>query len=395
MTSLKNLKYEFASVTVLRNIFSDRVLSLFYNFLNCNGDLTEKISIYSEFVFALQKHSGLLSEYLKNALFEDENEYIILKAKNKSIAESILNNLQHDLKILTLLSDISVEDIREYISYDGYLPCFENEHIDFSECYFERAEKVATLGYGIFASNPMFKVVDTEIVPVESSDSVTVDEFVGYAEERKTVIENTVALLEGRAASNILLYGDAGTGKSSTVKAVTNLLFDRGLRLIEIRKDQLLFLSDIMGKIKENPLKFILFIDDLSFNKNDDQFSMLKAALEGSASVKSANSVIYATSNRRHIVKETFSERSASDDIHRNDTVQELLSLSDRFGLTVYFSKPGKNLYLEIVQHLALRYGLDCDDNELKIKAEAFALQRGSRSPRVAEQFVKNEKNKQ
>ena len=145
-----------------------------------------------------------------------------------------------------------------------------------------------------------------------------------------------------------------------------------------------------MAKIAKNPLKFIIFIDDLSFNKNDDQFSMLKAALEGSASAKASNAVIYATSNRRHIVKENFSDRSAGDDIHRNDTVQELLSLSERFGLTVYFSKPNKILYLDIVRSLAKRYGVDIEVSELDIKAEAFALNKGSRSPRAAEQFIKS-----
>ena len=144
-----------------------------------------------------------------------------------------------------------------------------------------------------------------------------------------------------------------------------------------------------MGRISRNPLKFIIFIDDLSFNKNDDSFSMLKAALEGSASAKAENAVIYATSNRRHIVKETFSDR-AGDDIHRMDTMQELLSLSDRFGLVVYFSRPNKKLYLDIVHELANRAGLDIDTKELDLKAEAYALGKGSRSARAAEQFIKN-----
>ncbi len=391
MTNLNELKYELSSLTIFRNLLSDRELALFYKLLCCEGDALDKLSVYSEFVSSLFKHSACFSAYLKKAVFEDENAFIVLKAKNKAIPESISENLKYELEIFTKLSEVTVDDIRAFISYDGYLPSFNNEYTDFKTCYFDRAENISTLGYGIFASSPMFKVVDGIIVPVESNDTITVDSFVGYDNERQAVIENTIALVEGRPAANVLLYGDAGTGKSSTVKAVANLLFDEGVRLIEVRKDQLLSLSDIMSKIAENPLKFIIFIDDLSFNKNDDQFSMLKAALEGSASVKSANSVIYATSNRRHIVKETFSDRaSAGDDIHRNDTVQELLSLSDRFGLTVYFSRPGKNLYLDIVRQLADRYEVEYDENELTVKAEAFALSRGSRSPRAAEQFVKN-----
>ena len=160
------------------------------------------------------------------------------------------------------------------------------------------------------------------------------------------------------------------------------------MRLIELRKDQLFSLSYIMGRIAGNPLKFIIFIDDLSFNKNDDCFSMLKAALEGSASAKAKNAVIYATSNRRHIVKENFSDRAASDDVHHNDTVQELMSLSDRFGLTVYYSRPNKALYLDIVHKLAEKNGVAMEKGELDIKAEAFALAKGSRSPRAAEQFI-------
>ena len=234
----------------------------------------------------------------------------------------------------------------------------------------------------------MFRVADNTIVPVEAADEIALDRFVGYEDERRKVFDNTRALIDGRPAANVLLFGDAGTGKSSTVKACANHFADEGVRLIELRKDQLFSLSAIMGQIAGNPLKFIIFIDDLSFNKNDDCFSMLKAALEGSASAKAPNAVIYATSNRRHIVKETFSDRATSDDIHHNDTVQELMSLSDRFGLCVYFEKPSKPLYLEIVHRLAEKNDITLAQSELDQRAEAFALAKGSRSPRAAEQFI-------
>jgi predicted AAA+ superfamily ATPase len=174
---------------------------------------------------------------------------------------------------------------------------------------------------------------------------------------------------------------------SSTVKALANKYFSRGLRLIELRKDQLSLLPYVMGKISENPLKFIIFIDDLAFSKSDDNFSMLKAALEGSASATADNAVIYATSNRRHIVKESFGDREG-DDVHRNDTLQETLSLSERFGLVVTYSKPNKALYLTIVKKLAEKFGVRLDEKELEIKAEAFALKKGNRSARCAEQFI-------
>ena len=387
---LKQLRNELASLSVFRNLLSQRELKAFYSFLTADDELLDKLFRYGEFVNSLASSGSSFSGFLKKAVCEDENIFITLKAESKNIPESVIKNTERELEIFSCLSEITSSDIREYLSYDGYIPEFENEGVAFEKLYFERSERVACLGYGIFASYPMFRVLDGEIVPVESVDDIEVEGFVGYEKERQSVIDNTLTLINGGPAANVLLYGDAGTGKSSTVKAVANHFFDKGLRLIEIRKDQLLSLSDVMAKISKNPLKFIIFIDDLSFNKNDDQFSMLKAALEGSASAKAPNAVIYATSNRRHIVKESFSDRGASDDIHKNDTVQELLSLSERFGLTVYFSKPNKILYLDIVHQLANRYSLEIDKNELDIKAEAFALNKGNRSPRAAEQFVKS-----
>jgi len=378
-----------SSLTVFRGILATKEMSAFLDFLSCEGDLRTRLRLYGEFVYSLGAYGNSFSDFLKNAVCEDENIWIVSKAKKKELSPSVEKNLTEELSLFTLLSELTPEMLFEGEKYEGYIPLFENERTDFISLYKERAENVDTLGYGIFASRAMFKVEDGQIVPVDSADEISLDSFVGYEKERETVEENTVALLEGRDAVNVLLCGDAGTGKSSTVKALVNHYFSYGLRLIELRKDQLFSLSYIMGKIADNPLKFIIFIDDLSFNKNDDCFSMLKAALEGSASAKAKNALIYATSNRRHIVKESFSDRGG-DDIHRNDTVQELLSLSDRFGLTVYFQKPNKILYLDIVHALAQRKGIRMDEKELDIKAEAFALAKGSRSPRVAEQFIKN-----
>lgn len=380
-----------SSLSVFRNLLKRRELRTFLDFiLCCEGSLSEKLSLYAEFVSSLSAYNASFSDFLRQALFEDENVFIRLSAEGKTIPESVRINTEAELSILSDLTELTCEDIASWLSYDGYIPQFENNKTDFASLYYERCKNVSKYGYGIFASYPMFRVIDGSIIPVESSDDISVEGFVGYEKERQAVIDNTLSLIEGRPAANVLLYGDAGTGKSSTVKAVANLFFSRGVRLIELRKDQLLSLSDVMGKIATNPLKFIIFIDDLSFNKNDDQFSMLKAALEGSASAKSCNAVIYATSNRRHIVKESFSDRAVGDDIHRNDTVQELLSLSERFGLTVYFSKPNKILYLDIVHQLADIYKINLKREELDIKAEAFALNKGSRSPRAAEQFVKS-----
>ena len=197
---------------------------------------------------------------------------------------------------------------------------------------------------------------------------------------------DTICFLTGDRGGNIAYCG-AGTGKSSAVKAIGNALFAEGLRIVEVRKDQLRAIPRVLDELAANPLKFVLFIDDLSFLKDDDNYSALKAVLEGSVAAKSKNVVIYATSNRRHIVKEKFSDREG-DDVHRNDTLQELVSLSERFGLHITFSRPDKATFLHIVRHLAAAVGVQLPADELERRAERYALERGGRSARLARQFV-------
>ena len=385
---LKLLSCRISALSVFRGILDKKEMTAFLSFLRAE-ELSDKLSFYGEFINSLGIHAGSFSAFLKKAVCEDENIYIKSVAKNKEVSASIKANAEKELELFSYLTELTPEMLFEGSNYEGYVPVFENVKVDFSAVYTERLSHIEYYGYGIFATAGMFRVENGEIVPVEAADDITADIFIGYEKERQQVMDNTEALVMGKSAQNVLLCGDAGTGKSSTVKAVANAYFSRGVRLIELRKDQLFSLSHVMGRIADNPLKFIIFIDDLSFNKNDDCFSMLKAALEGSASAKASNAVIYATSNRRHIVKERFSERGHEDDIHHSDTVQELLSLSDRFGIVVYFSKPNKKLYLDIVHELAERENLGIDEKELDIKAEAFALAKGSRSPRAAQQFIK------
>ncbi len=386
VTSLKELACSLSSLSVFTGVLSKKEMTAFLSFLK-SENIFDKLGFYGEFVNLLGAYNGSFSAFLKKAVCEDENIYITSAAKNKEVSQCIKANAQKELELFSFLTTLTPDMLFE--GHEGYIPQFENENVDFSAVYHERIKHIDRYGYGIFAAAGMFRVEDGEIVAVEAADDISFDNFIGYDEERQKVVENTKALTEGRYAQNVLLCGDAGTGKSSTVKAVANAYFDKGVRLIELRKDQLFSLSHVMGRIADNPLKFIIFIDDLSFNKNDDCFSMLKAALEGSASAKASNAVIYATSNRRHIVKERFSERGHEDDIHHSDTVQELLSLSDRFGLVVYFSKPNRQLYLDIVHKLAKKEKLTMDEKELDTKAEAFALAKGSRSPRAAQQFIK------
>lgn len=384
----KNLACKLSAVCVFRNVIKSKPINTLIEFLCCENSEQKQIALFGEFVYLLSEYNYSFSEFLCHQIFTDENKYIISVAQNSDISDKITRNVKSELDIFSYLTSLSSEDFLNFSDYCDYIPQFENNYIDFKTEYSKRIQNINRYGYGVFATANMFTVENEDIIPVKSADDISVNSFIGYENERKQVFDNTQMLIDGKPAANVLLFGDAGTGKSSTVKACANYFADQGVRLIEIRKDQLFSLPHIMGKIADNPLKFIIFIDDLSFNKNDDCFSMLKAALEGSASAKSKNAVIYATSNRRHIVKENFSDRANENDIHHSDTVQELMSLSDRFGLTVYFERPNKSLYLDIIHKLADKKGVNIDKAELDIKAEAFALNKGSRSPRAAEQFI-------
>jgi len=268
---------------------------------------------------------------------------------------------------------------------------WETSRCDLKEEYEKQIEKLHVKGFGIFAKYRSFSVKDGEFVPILFPDNQSLSDLFGYQREREQVIKNTEAFLEGREASDMLLYGDAGTGKSSTIKAVVNEYAQKGLRLVEIRKTQIFDIPKITEELSGNPLKFIIYIDDLSFSGNNENFSALKAILEGSAVSRGSNILIYATSNRRHLLKETSAERQG-DDLHINETLQETMSLAARFGLTVAFQKPDKDTYLYITKELAKKYGLDMSEEELFKKAEAHALRTNGRTPRAAKQFIELQK---
>lgn len=386
MKKLNDLYLRLCMTALFSKVTKKPVFSHFENIVRC-GVREEKIKAYAAFVGEIYNSRLSLSGLIKKYVFEDENVYIKSAAHDFDVSAAVVSAMKSELSALSEFASLKAEDFARALELDSMLP-FDSEDTNIYEEYMERVRNVNRYGYGIFSASPMFRLADSGIIePIMSADKTTVDKFVGYKEEREAVLKNTEAFVLGRPAANTLLCGDAGTGKSSTVKAIANLFFDRGIRLIELRKDQLKMLPEVMGKVSENPLKFIIFIDDLAFNKSDDNFSMLKAALEGSASAKADNAVIYATSNRRHIIKESFSDRDG-DDVHRNDSMQETLSLSERFGLVVSFTKPNKQLYLEIVHTLAKRFEIDIPAAELDVRAEAFALKKGSRSARCAEQFI-------
>ncbi len=387
-TDFQQLYKRLQLTAVFRGVLQNPAFAFFADY--CKASFDEKPDKYATLVSALYERGGNLTNVVQTAVFEDENVYVKAAAKGQSCAEKIVQAADKELRLFSEIAALSTQDFALDMGVSASeIPAFDSFIADMVVLYHERLQHLDKFGYGIFSAKPMFRLDDEkQLQPIVSADDTRMEQFIGYELQRGEVLQNTLAFLEGRPAANTLLCGDAGTGKSSTVKAIANEFFGRGLRLIELRKDQLRYLPLVMGKISGNPLKFIIFIDDLSFNKNNDDFSMLKAALEGSASATAENAVIYATSNRRHIVKESFGEREG-DDVHRNDTLQETLSLSDRFGLTVLFSKPDKALYLTIVKELAKRLNVQMNEKDLEIQAEAFAIKKGSRSARGAEQFVK------
>lgn len=349
--------------------------------------LDKTIHAYADFVSDLYRHHNDLGTYMLTLVFEDENICMTKKAQNLELGDKMQECLENELKALEEISQISSEEVKKCVNYDGFLPDWDNTAYDFRSQYSSRIDNVDKFGYGIYAKYYMFIVKDSNIIPVKNPDEIKLSQLIGYETQRKMIIDNTLALLKGKPASNVLLTGDAGTGKSSSVKAIANEYRDQGLRIIEIRKDQLHDIPVIIDNLSLNPLKFILFIDDLSFESDDDNFGALKAILEGSVSARAANIAIYATSNRRHLVKENFSDRSG-DDVHRNDTVQQLISLSERFGLKISFSKPLKDEYLKIVSGLAEQNGLNIPQEKLWLEAEQFAIAKSGRSARAAKQFI-------
>ena len=347
----------------------------------------------AQFEAALFEHTTNWGSYLSAAVLEAET-VCVRQAASGTLAPALQTALDSELAFLQALCGLTLDELLAAAgSATGqaqelaFLPRWEASGIDLPAAYAQRMSEVGKKGYGMFAKHHVFTVESGQLVPVKYPDPQRLSELPGYEKEREKVIANTKALLAGMPANNVLLYGDAGTGKSSAVKAIANEFAPEGLRLVEVKKNQLYQIPDLMDKLAANPLKFILFIDDLSFTANDDNFAALKAILEGSVGGRAQNIAVYATSNRRHLIKETLSDRTG-DDIHEADTRQELMSLSARFGLTVTFQRPEKARFETILAELAKQHGIDMPMDQLLVKAEAFAIRAGGRSPRVAKQFI-------
>ena len=386
MNSLSLLRNQMHTLVVFRALLNDPVISRFVNMLECADNEERFLDECALFEASLFESGASWSDYLLKAVTAQENTAVRMKAVGRS-SDAVNASVQRELAILNTAASV---DPSKFPYASSFTPWTVRD-IDFISAYEAHLVNVSRHGYGIYASNHVFTVNEEGLVPVHYPDPQRLSELPGYEAERKKVLANVQALLGGEPAVNMLLYGDAGTGKSSTIKAIVNEYRDSGLRLIEVRRNQLNLIPGLLEQLAELPLKFIIFIDDLSFSSNDENFASLKAILEGSVSRQAANTIIAATSNRRHLVKESAADRFA-DDLHENDTRQEVMSLSARFGLIVTFQKPDRNRFLFIVHELAEQYGIP-DAENLDEKAEAFALRAGGRTPRVAKQFVEQIKS--
>jgi predicted AAA+ superfamily ATPase len=357
--------------------------------------------------------------YLTNLLVNNENSYSKACEIRGEVGGTINQAALHDIVIFKEFYDfdfsgmmelLGVEAFSLILSYDG---CEQeskvyNERICKSICTLavkftkndSPEEMKATLtefykeyGVGKFGLHKSFRVCHDEngvsIVPILNIAHVYLDDLIGYELPKQKLIENTEAFVEGRKANNCLLFGDAGTGKSSSIKAIANEYYDRGLRIIEVYKHQFQDLNDVIAQIKNRNYKFIIYMDDLSFEEFEIEYKYLKAVIEGGLEKKPDNVLIYATSNRRHLIKETFADKEGRrDQLHASDTVQEKLSLVYRFGVTIFFCSPDKKEFQEIVRRLAIRYKITMPEEELLLEANKWELSHGGLSGRTAQQFI-------
>lgn len=364
-----------------------------------NVDSEAVLEKQSKFFRKVTSHNSF-KEYLSRLILTDDNAFTKAAAAGKAdrLPAAVLNGVKSDLKKLEAVANISPKDIYESVENIDLrqvlktLPSWQTGEsvAPLTEDWENRIEDLIEYhkknGYGMYSKYNAFAWRNHDLYPISETDPIQLSDLKNYEDQRRKVIDNTESFVNGYPANNVLLYGDRGTGKSSTMHAVLNAYAPEGLRMIEISKSDIPDLTMIREMLSESPMKFIIFIDDLSFDSHDDSFGELKAALEGSLGGRKHNTIIYATSNRRHLIKESFSDRE--NDINRNDIMQEQLSLSDRFGLSITFINPDKKGYLDIVEKIAEDRKLDVDMNHLCAVAEQWATRKGGRSPRCARQFI-------
>jgi predicted AAA+ superfamily ATPase len=365
---------------------------------------------------------NLWHNYLAYFLITNENPFSITCEKIGANEGSVNHFAHNDFAAVKALFDYDFSQIEEALGIDCFTQISNYQAIEKKELMYNKnvSEKVQALsaqleqaldvdgffeavtgfykdyGVGMFGLNKAFRIQDRTdgnlvFLPINNMDKVMLGDLVGYEIQKKKLVDNTKAFVEGKKANNVLLFGDSGTGKSTSIKAIVNEFYGQGLRMIEIYKHQFKDLSNVIAAVKNRNYKFIIYMDDLSFEEFEIEYKFLKAVIEGGVETKPDNILIYATSNRRHLIKETWNDRNdveQDNGMHRSDTMQEKLSLVNRFGVTINYSKPSQKEYFDIVINLARRAGIDMSDEELKAEANKWELSHGGISGRTAQQFV-------
>ena len=365
---------------------------------------------------------NLWHNYLVYFLITNENPFSITCEKIGANDGSVNHFARNDFSAIKNLFEYDFSEIEKSLGIDCFTQISNYRAIEKKELMYNKnvSEKVQALssrmeqardvegfftavtefyrdyGVGMFGLNKAFRIqdrTDSKLVflPINNMDKVMLSDLVGYEIQKKKLVDNTRAFVEGKKANNVLLFGDSGTGKSTSIKAIVNEFYDQGLRMIEIYKHQFKDLSNVIAAVKNRNYKFIIYMDDLSFEEFEIEYKFLKAVIEGGVETKPDNILIYATSNRRHLIRETWSDRNdvqQDEGMHRSDTMQEKLSLVNRFGVTINYSKPSQKEYFDIVIHLAAKSGIKMSEDELKAEANKWELSHGGISGRTAQQFI-------
>ncbi len=365
---------------------------------------------------------NLWHNYLAYFLITNENPFSITCEKIGANDGSVNHFARNDFSAIKNLFEYDFSEIEKSLGIDCFTQISNYRAIEKKELMYNKnvSEKVQALssrmeqardvegfftavtefyrdyGVGMFGLNKAFRIqdrIDSKLVflPINNMDKVMLSDLVGYEIQKKKLVDNTRAFVEGKKANNVLLFGDSGTGKSTSIKAIVNEFYDQGLRMIEIYKHQFKDLSNVIAAVKNRNYKFIIYMDDLSFEEFEIEYKFLKAVIEGGVETKPDNILIYATSNRRHLIRETWSDRNdvqQDEGMHRSDTMQEKLSLVNRFGVTINYSKPSQKEYFDIVIHLAAKSGIKMSEDELKAEANKWELSHGGISGRTAQQFI-------
>ena len=365
---------------------------------------------------------NLWHNYLAYFLITNENPFSITCEKIGANDGSVNHFARNDFSAIKNLFEYDFSEIEKSLGIDCFTQISNYRAIEKKELMYNKnvSEKVQALssrmeqardvegfftavtefyrdyGVGMFGLNKAFRIqdrTDSKLVflPINNMDKVMLSDLVGYEIQKKKLVDNTRAFVEGKKANNVLLFGDSGTGKSTSIKAIVNEFYDQGLRMIEIYKHQFKDLSNVIAAVKNRNYKFIIYMDDLSFEEFEIEYKFLKAVIEGGVETKPDNILIYATSNRRHLIRETWSDRNdvqQDEGMHRSDTMQEKLSLVNRFGVTINYSKPSQKEYFDIVIHLAAKAGIKMSEDELKAEANKWELSHGGISGRTAQQFI-------